>query len=172
MNDKTATETMAADAGSTNTAIATGYRPLRTINLVEQRSPAGRITWVLIEGNTTLFDMNEAELLHATSRQLFGVQTNQIADTVGGHSERAFQFGVNCGHVEERHAAQERARAAREAAVPTGGDPDPADAVLRTRGRDRKTKASTITKRATKVAARKPSGKKKAENPTSAKRRR
>lgn len=132
------------------------HRPLRTINLIEQRDSSGRISWVLIEGSTTLFDMNEAELLHATSRQLFGVQPYQVVDTVRGHSASAFQHGVNCGRTEERQVAQDRARAAREAAVPTG---DPADEILRSRGRDKKSKAPVIAKRAKKVAVRKPTGK-------------
>lgn len=136
-------------------------RQLRTITLVEQRDRSGRVKWVMLEGNTTAFGMSEAELLHAVSRQVFGVQLHQVASTIHEHSQNAFVSGVNCGQQQERYAAQERARAARAAAVPTGEcEPAPADEILRTRGRDRKTKAPTITKRATKVAARKKPAKK------------
>jgi hypothetical protein len=174
MNEKEATNESRDAESDIRQATASGYRPLRTITLTEQRDNYGRINWLMLEGNTTVFNMTEAEVLHALSRQIFGLQLNQIAATIHEHTKNAFVSGVNCGQMKERQDAQDRARAARENAVPTGdvNDSDPADEILRTRGRDRKAKAPVIAKRSKKVSAAKPASKVKPAKPAPKKRRR
>lgn len=85
-------------------------RQLRTITLVEQKGDDGLIRWVLIEGSTTVFNLDEPNLLHAVSQQVFGIQTHR-ARPISAISREAFETGMGTG----RHigAQEERGRAAR-----------------------------------------------------------
>lgn len=85
-------------------------RQLRTITLVEQVDSLGRTKWVLIEGSSTIIGLDEPNLLHALSQQVFGMQTH-ITRSVYDISLDAFHAGHGAGRFEG--ASEERARASR-----------------------------------------------------------
>lgn len=103
-------ENPGACAAQSEAAIPSTPRQLRTITLVEQQGDDGLIRWVLIEGSATVFNLDEPNLLHAVSQQVFGIQTHR-ARPISAISREAFETGMGTG----RHigAQEERGRAAR-----------------------------------------------------------
>lgn len=85
-------------------------RQLRTITLVEQVGPDGQIKWTMIEGSATAFGLDEPNLVHALTRQLYGVQTH-LTRSIASISFNEFQHGFGAGRF--AGAQEERGRAAR-----------------------------------------------------------
>lgn len=103
-------ENPGACAAQSKAAIPSTPRQLRTITLVEQIGPDGNIAWTMIEGSATAFGLDEPNLVHALTRQLYGAQTH-LTRSVAGISFDAFQHGFGSGRY--AGAQEERGRAAR-----------------------------------------------------------
>lgn len=132
MNEKT-TDT-AAGAGPLNAECqqaSVNYssppRPLRSISLIEQRDADRRVSWTMIEGSDTAFGLDEPNLIHTLTKQLYDLP-NRAQGTVKDISFRAFEHGMGTGR--QIGASDERSRAAR-ARVDAAAEQDAADETKR-----------------------------------------
>lgn len=120
-------------------------RPLRTITLVEQAGDDGLVRWALIESSNTLFGLDEPNVLHAVSQQLFHQQTRR-ALPIQSISREAFEFGMGTGRRAGAQEERSRTARARVEAEEAAAEKEAAEAKRAAR-RSRKPAAKTTAKR-------------------------
>jgi hypothetical protein len=109
MNEKTTDTAGPANAECQQASVHySSPPPLRSISLIEQLDADGRVRWTMIEGSDTAFGLDEPNLIHTLTKQLYHL-SNLAQGSVKDISFRAFEHGMGTG----RRAQPRRARAGR-----------------------------------------------------------